>query len=109
MNMENGAHLVVTDPTVLDMLFGQESSHFELFFQDADERSTQKLLDQDVSFWFDLFSETFSSPKALVMAYPSQAYENELTKQEVDRVLKQVSKLQPTCAQCYKTLFVMKI
>jgi hypothetical protein len=34
MNMENGPHLVVTDPTVLDMLFSQNASHFDLFFQE---------------------------------------------------------------------------
>ena len=97
MNMENGPHLVVTDPIVLDMLFAQNSSHFELFFQDADEKSTQNLLNQDASFWFDLFNETFSSPQALVMAYPSQDYDNELTKQEVERVLKQVSNVISPC------------
>jgi hypothetical protein len=90
MNMENGPHLVVTDPTVLDMLFSQNSSHFELFFQDADEESTQKLLDQNQTFWLDLFNTTFTSPRALVLAYPSQKYDNELASMEAERLKKQV-------------------
>ena len=88
--MENGPHLVVTDPTVLDMLFSQNSSHFELFFQDADEESTQKLLDQNQTFWLDLFNTTFTSPRALVLAYPSQKYDNELASMEAERLKKQV-------------------
>ena len=90
MNMENGPHLVVTDPTVLDMLFSQNSSHFELFFQDADEQSNQKLLDQSPEFWMDLLGKTFTSPRALVLAYPSQKYDNELANLEAERLKKQV-------------------
>ena len=91
MNMENGPHLVVTDPTVLDMLFSQESSHFELFFQDADEESMKQLLNKTSDFWLDLLNQTFTGPRALVLAYPSQDYDNELTVMEAERLKKQVS------------------
>ena len=90
--MENGPHLVVTDPTILDMLYSQNASHFNLFFQEEESfRSLNILLNKTSQFWLDLLNETFSSPRALVLAYPSLKLQNEMIAEENNRVKKRVS------------------
>ena len=98
--MENGPHLIVTDPTVLDMLYGQNASDFNLFFQEEESfNSLNNLLNQTSQFWLDLFNETFSTPRALVLAYPSIKIHNDMIAEENNRVKKRVSILPYNCTK----------
>ncbi len=46
MNLENSPHLVVPDPAVLDMLYSQSPSHFELYLKKVDDEIIDRLMNK---------------------------------------------------------------
>ena len=46
-----------------------------------------------IEFWSDLLHATFSTPRVLLLAYPSEEYDRQLMLNETERVAKQVISL----------------
>ncbi len=85
-NLENSPHLIVPDPAILDQLYGQKPDELLNFIQQDDEEAAKGLKGQPQSFWLDLMNKTFSRPRALTKAYPSNELNQELIANESKRL-----------------------
>lgn len=93
MNVENSPHLVVPDPAVLDMLYAAKQDQLYDFITDDEEETAQGLIAKPESFWLDLMNATFSRPRVLTKAYPSQELSEELSYNETKRLELQKTRL----------------
>merc|ERR1719414_742935 len=94
-NLENSPHLIIPDPAVLDMLYGSEPNELYNFIKEEEPENAEKLIAQPESYWLDLLNVTFSRPKVMTKAYPSQALDMNLIKTENERLAKQREDLGP--------------
>jgi len=90
MNLENSPHLVVPDPTVFDMLYGRKPADLGAFLTDE---SMTRLSNKTAEYWIDLLKSTFSSPRVVVKAYPSEELDQYIDNTEIQRVEKQVDQV----------------
>jgi Zn-dependent M16 (insulinase) family peptidase len=95
MNLENSPHLVVPDPAVLDMLYGNKPDQFYHFIKEAEEEAAKKILEKPESFWLDMINVTFSRPKVMTKAYPSADLSHQLSSNETRRLKDQKATLGP--------------
>ena len=94
-NLENSPHLIIPDPAVLDMLYGSKPDELYNFIKEEEQENAEKLIAQPESFWLDLMNVTFSRPRVMTKAYPSQALDLKLAKEESERLEKQREDLGP--------------
>ena len=94
-NLENSPHLIVPDPAVLDMLYGNKPNELYNFIKEEEEDNAEKLIAKPQSYWLDLMNVTFSRPRVMTKAYPSQELDLELVKTENERLEKQREDLGP--------------
>ena len=85
-NLENSPHLIVPDPAVLDMLYGNKPDELYNFIKEDEEEAAKNLISKPESFWLDLMNITFSRPRALTKAFPSMDLNKELISNESKRV-----------------------
>ncbi len=95
MNLENSPHLIVPDPAVLDLLYGNKPDSLYEFIKEDEEASADALIAKPQKFWLDLMNETFNRSRVMTKAYPSSDLNKELAANETARVAKQRSLLGP--------------
>ena len=74
MNLENSPHLVIPDPAVLDMLYGTKKDQIYQFIRENEEDAAQDLMAKPDTYWLDMMNVTFSRPRVMTKAYPSQKF-----------------------------------
>lgn len=95
-NLENSPHLIVPDPAVLDLLYGgNKKDTLYSFLKEDEEEAAKNLISKPQSFWLELMNDTFSRPRALTKAYPSNDLNQELTANESKRLEIQRENLGP--------------
>lgn len=114
-SLENSPHTVVPDASVLDMLYSSKPEHFKMYLTKVDDEVIDRLMNNtqgrnfkistnyhlnyqicqmvfflNLEYWLNLMNETFTGPRVLLLAYPSQEYDSQLMFNETKRVAKQV-------------------
>ena len=85
-NLENSPHLIVPDPAVLDMLYGNKPDDLYNFVKEEEGEQAKNILSKPESFWLDLMNITFSRPVVITKAYPSNELNKELIANETKRL-----------------------
>ena len=95
IKLEEQPYELIPDATVLDLLYSQKRDHLKVFLNQGGEQEAKRILKNTPQYWINLLNETQSSPRILLLAYPSANYSRELLSNETARVQKQADSLGP--------------
>ena len=65
MNLENSPHLIIPNPTVLDMVYGHSPDDLGQFLMAGEEEQAKAFLAEKPDYWLQLLKDTldFDAPK----------------------------------------------
>lgn len=63
MNLENSPHLIIPNPAILDMTYGQGPADLSNFLLEGQEAPAKRLLEKPPQFWLDLIKDIFSTKR----------------------------------------------
>ena len=93
IKLEESPYEVIPDATILDLLYSQNDTNFEMLLSQSGTEDSARILSKTSEDWIKLLNETLFTPKILLLGYPSAKYSEELLANETSRIRNQAENL----------------
>ena len=68
MKIENSPHLIIPDPVLLDMIYGEDNGDdLKNFLSEGEAKEAKEFLSKPADYWITLMQETFARPKVTLL------------------------------------------